>query len=262
MTTDVRTNQARKAQETLEGLFNERDPRTVERDMAAPYFQHNPLIPNGTAPVAGFVGSLAGVTAPIVSSVRAVQDGDFAAVHSHYAWTPSFVMDGGRGSAVVDIFRYGLDGRIVEHWDVAQAIPETTASGHTMLDGGGDPGAQADIEANKATVRRVFDAFKAGGTGAFDQLIVADYVQHNPEVPNGLEAVKGFFGGLGPVDVELVRLVAQGDLVFAHAHYRTFNAAVVDIFRILDGRIVEHWDVIQPIPETTASGNDMFKQLS
>ena len=262
MTTDVRTNQARKAQETLEGLFNERDPRTVKRDIAAPYFQHNPLIPNGTAPVAGFVSSLAGVTEPIVSSVRAVEEGDFAAVHSHYAWTPSFVMDGGRGSAVVDIFRYGLDGKIVEHWDVAQAIPETTANGHTMLDGGGDPGAHADVEANKAIVRRVFDAFQAGDTRALDQLIVADYIQHNPEVPDGLQAVQSFFGGLGPVDVELVRLVAQGDLVFAHSHYRTFNAAVVDIFRILDGRIVEHWDVIQATPETTASGNDMFKQLS
>lgn len=256
------TDRARSAADTLEGLFNARDPRVVEREIAAPYYQHNPLIPNGTEPIAGFVGSLGGVTEPIIEVARAVAEGDFAAVHSHYAWSPTFELDGGRGSAVVDIFRNGPDCKIVEHWDVAQAIPETTANGNTMLDGGGDPDAAADIEANKAVVRRLFEVFRSDDPAGFDQLIVPDYIQHNPQVPNGLDAVKAFFGGLGPVDVELVRLIAQGDLVFAHSNYGTFKSAVVDIFRLADGRIVEHWDVIQPIPETTASGNDMFRQLS
>jgi predicted SnoaL-like aldol condensation-catalyzing enzyme len=121
----------------------------------------------------------------------------------------------------------------------------------------------ATIEQNKQTVARVFDAFRAGDIAAFDDLIVVDYVQHNPQAGNGLQAVKDFFAPIGPVDVDVHRVVAEGDLVAVHSNYKTFNMAGVDIFRFnQDGKIIEHWDVTQPIPETTASGNDMFSQLS
>jgi predicted SnoaL-like aldol condensation-catalyzing enzyme len=120
-----------------------------------------------------------------------------------------------------------------------------------------------DVERNKQTVARLFDAFRAGDVDAFDELIVEDYVQHNPQAANGLQAVKDFFRPIGPVDVEVHRVVAEGDLVVAHSHYRSFNMAGVDIWRFNDdGRAIEHWDVLQAIPETTASGNDMFSQLS
>jgi len=121
----------------------------------------------------------------------------------------------------------------------------------------------ASIEQNKQTIARVFDAFRAGDVDAFDDLIVVDYVQHDPQAGNGLQAVKDFFAPIGPVDVDVHRVLAEGDLVAVHANYKTFNMAGVDIFRFNDdGKIIEHWDVLQPIPETTASGNDMFSQLS
>jgi predicted SnoaL-like aldol condensation-catalyzing enzyme len=88
-------------------------------------------------------------------------------------------------------------------------------------------------------------------------------MQHNPQAGSGRDAVKAFFEGIGPVDVEVHRVVAEGDLVAVHSNYRTVNMAGVDIFRFNEkGEIVEHWDVLQPIPETTVSGNDMFSQLS
>ena len=119
------------------------------------------------------------------------------------------------------------------------------------------------IEQNKQTVARVFDAFRAGDVDAFDDLIVKDYVQHNPQAGNGLQALKHFVAPFGPVDVEVHRVIAEGDLVAVHSNYKTFNMAIVDIYRLNDdGKIIEHWDVTQPIPETTASGNDMFSQLS
>jgi predicted SnoaL-like aldol condensation-catalyzing enzyme len=68
-------------------------------------------------------------------------------------------------------------------------------------------------ESNKETIRRVFEAFRRGDTAAFDEFIVEDYVQHNPQAGNGLEAVKAFFAQLGPVDVEVYRMIAEGDLV-------------------------------------------------
>ena len=121
----------------------------------------------------------------------------------------------------------------------------------------------ADTERNKQTVARLFEAFRAGDTDAFDDLIVEDYVQHNPQAGNGLQAVKDFFAPVGPVDVEVHRVIAEGDFVVVHSNYKTWNMAGIDIFRLNDdGKIIEHWDVLQQIPETTASGNDMFRQLS
>lgn len=118
-------------------------------------------------------------------------------------------------------------------------------------------------EANKQTVAQLFDAFRAGDTEPFAALIVEDYVQHNPQAGNGLAAVQAFFAPVGPVDVEVYRVVAEGDLVVAHSHYRTWNMAGVDIFRLnADAKIIEHWDVLQPVPESTESGNDMFAQLT
>jgi len=118
-------------------------------------------------------------------------------------------------------------------------------------------------QANLETVTRLFDAFRAGDTEAFDDLIVDDYVQHNPQAGDGLRAVKDFFAPIGPVDVEVHRVIADGDFVAVHSYYKTFGMAGVDIFRLnADGKIIEHWDVLQQVPETTASGNDMFAQLT
>lgn len=119
------------------------------------------------------------------------------------------------------------------------------------------------IDQNKQLVSELFDAFRAGDTSRFDDLIAADYKQHNPQASDGLETVKALFNQLGPVDVDVHRVVAEGDLVVVHSNYKSLNMAGVDIFKVgTDGKIAEHWDVLQPIPETTASGNDMFSELS
>ena len=120
-----------------------------------------------------------------------------------------------------------------------------------------------NTDQNKQLIARLFDAFRAGDPSRFDDLIAVDYKQHNPQAGDGLEAVKGLFTQLGPVDVEVHRVVAEGDLVVVHSHYKSLRMAGVDIFKVgPDGKIVEHWDVLQPIPDTTASGNDMFSEVS
>jgi predicted SnoaL-like aldol condensation-catalyzing enzyme len=98
----------------------------------------------------------------------------------------------------------------------------------------------------------------------FEKYVVDGYVQHNPLVPTGREAaIKLLSARLGPdVITDIKRAVAEGDLVVLHVHSRA-NAqdrgrAIVDIFRVKDGKIVEHWDVIQPVPETAQNDNTMF----
>ena len=118
-----------------------------------------------------------------------------------------------------------------------------------------------NVRRNIGTVERLFDAFRAGDTDAFDALITDDYVQHNPQGHDGLSATKIAFAQMGPLDVEVHRVIVDGDLVAVHAHYKTLGMAAVDIFRLNDeGKIVEHWDVMQHVPAMTASGNDMFTQ--
>jgi predicted SnoaL-like aldol condensation-catalyzing enzyme len=92
------------------------------------------------------------------------------------------------------------------------------------------------------------------------------YRQHNPQAGDGPEPfiafVKGFAAAYPEMKVEFKRILAEGDMVVVHCHITTSpsdrGSAVVDLFRIENGKVVEHWDVIQPIPETAANDNTMF----
>ncbi len=92
------------------------------------------------------------------------------------------------------------------------------------------------------------------------------YIQHNPNVPNGAEAFYGYFEGFfrdhPQSRVTIHRVIADGDLVALHLLSQESpddpGRAIVDIFRLENGKIVEHFDVIQAVPATTANGNTMF----
>lgn len=91
-------------------------------------------------------------------------------------------------------------------------------------------------------------------------------IQHNPFVPNGAEPFytyfESYFQRNPTASVKIYRAMSDGDLVTLHLHAKTDEndrgRAVVDIFRLVDGKIVEHWDVIQTIPEVSVNGNTMF----
>lgn len=92
------------------------------------------------------------------------------------------------------------------------------------------------------------------------------YIQHNPLVPDGKEAVIKFFSGyfkLHPTAKnEIKRVIAEGDLVVLHVFSKSEpmdrGRAIVDIFRVEKGKVVEHWDVIQVVPDKAANNNTMF----
>lgn len=118
----------------------------------------------------------------------------------------------------------------------------------------------SDTTTNRALVERLFTAMCSGDLDVVDELVAHDFVQHNPQVPSGREAFRTFLAAVTPVESTVHRVIADDDLVAIHHHFVSFGAAVVDIFRVVDGQVVEHWDVVQPVPETTASGLDMFAQ--
>ena len=93
------------------------------------------------------------------------------------------------------------------------------------------------------------------------------YRQHNPLIEDGMEGVKKFVAWVmanhPDARCEIKRVFADGDYVILHSHWHGLSdnprgEAVVDIFRLEGGKAVEHWDVIQPIPETSANANTMF----
>ncbi|MFD0365828.1 ester cyclase [Nocardia sp. GCM10030253] len=130
-----------------------------------------------------------------------------------------------------------------------------------------DTSADPKLESNKRTVLAFYEAaFNAKDFAATAALIGDRYVQHNPEIADGLDGLLARLTHLKEafpaLHVEVKRLVAEGDYVSAQVHGVRESGqrglAIMDIFRLEDGKLVEHWDVIQPIPEEAVNQNGMF----
>lgn len=119
----------RVVQEWNELAINQRKPEeTVAKYLGTHYRQHNPGSTDGPEPFIAFVKRFAQIYPDFrMESKRIIAEGNYVVLHSHLIRKP-----GDRGMAVVDIFRLE-DGRIVEHWDVLQEVPETPANDNTMF---------------------------------------------------------------------------------------------------------------------------------
>ena len=99
---------------------------------------------------------------------------------------------------------------------------------------------------------------------AFDKYFSDNYIQHNPQLPNGTEVLKQFVPGLaGDFSYQAGVVTENGNIVMIHGRYENWNGKnmiAVDIFRIENGKIAEHWDVMQEevTADKSASGNTMF----
>lgn len=100
---------------------------------------------------------------------------------------------------------------------------------------------------------------------AFGEFVAEDYIQHNPNIPDGREAAIEFLEPkfLNPLAIfDVKRILVDGDLALVHLHGRmsadALGGAVADIFRLENGKIVEHWDVLQPVPENCINPHPMF----
>jgi predicted SnoaL-like aldol condensation-catalyzing enzyme len=120
-------------------------------------------------------------------------------------------------------------------------------------------------EANKALVLAgIKSVFIDRDPSAVDRLFSADYRQHNPQIPNGPAAIKALLGNLSrDFKYEPGLVMADGDYVSIHGRYTGWGPKpmiAVDIFRVANGKIAEHWDVMQEeVPAAqSANGNSMF----
>ena len=122
-------------------------------------------------------------------------------------------------------------------------------------------------EANRELVIEFYDRiFNRHEVVEGAEVMAEDYIQHNPNVPTGkapfVSYFTTFFRDNPQSRARIVRSATDGGLVYLHIHSTNGpedrGRAIVDIFRVQDGKIVEHWDVIQQVPETAANENTMF----
>jgi predicted SnoaL-like aldol condensation-catalyzing enzyme len=124
------------------------------------------------------------------------------------------------------------------------------------------------LERNKRNVEAFYDLMfnRCQPRKAIELYAGAEYIQHNPHVADGKQAFIDYFDRMAQEypgkSVEFKRIVAEGELVVLHCHQRwpgDRDYAGIDIFRVDgDGKVVEHWDVLQVVPEQSAHGNGMF----
>ena len=138
---------------------------------------------------------------------------------------------------------------------LAAAVPQATAADAQQM------------EANKQAAAEFYDkAINQKDFDAASKYLGPRYVQHNPRAADGPEGLKAFLGFLREkfpsYHSEIKRTFADGDYVILHVHNVPVpgarGRAIVDIFKFEDGKIVEHWDVAQEIPENPANNNGMF----
>lgn len=182
--------------------------------------------------------------------VRSFVDGRYVFLHAYQS-----LNNGEAEWVTTDFFDTDENDTIVGHWDVISAYSPRTPSGHTSIDG---PHEIADLERteeNKLLVRRLIEDVLIAGVNPHDvdrYISAEQYIQHNAAVPDGLDFFKPFvLAEDKPLIYDgIVLLVGQGNFVatLCKARWRDTPRAQVDIFRIENGLIVEHWDNAEPAP--------------
>ena len=232
--------------------------------LAEGYIQHNLTYGTGRDAFVGSVQYLASAPAKTtVKNIRAYEDGDKVFLHTVYNFA-------GAGEQVAfDVFRFDGDGLIAEHWDnLAPLAEEPSPSGRTQIDSVTEVSDLDMTEANRETVRNfLVDVMQGRHPEKTPEYFDGDaYVQHNTAIADGLSGLGAALAAMSEQGIAMVydkthMVLAQGDMVLAVSE-GTFGGAPTsyyDLWRVADGKIAEHWDVMETIADKSTWVNDNGK---
>jgi len=233
--------------------FNKDKTDVVKELVGTDYVQHDKSVPGGAD---GQIKQFKDVKAKIPGAVATVKhvaaDADLVAVHWHASATPK---NEATGEAKADLFRVD-NGKLVEHRGITQTAPKKTASGNSLFSDvykypNGEPAlSEEQEEKNRTFAVEAYRKLSDGDASAIDKSWDPRYYQHTPAAASGTAPLKRFFeqntqGAPSPSSTagggtRFGNTLADGDLVWVFSS----DYVVVDLFRVVDGKIIEHWDVV------------------
>jgi predicted SnoaL-like aldol condensation-catalyzing enzyme len=262
--TETKTMSKKETVGTFLGAVLTQDTTAMRALANADYIQHNPFIPTGLEPFIDMLPVLQenGTTA---ENIRMFVDGDYVFMHNIWRNAAPFGAD---EMVSFDIIRVDENGKVAEHWDAMTVLVNETASGRTQTDG---PTAVEDLdktEANKALAVALIEDVLMGKNPEkiTDHISAEQYDQHNPGIKDGLAGITEAVATLTAnnnmfVYTKIHKVLGEGNFVLtvSEGQWNGKPQVFYDLFRVANGKVVEHWDVIQEIPtEGLANDNGMF----
>ena len=231
--------------------------------LAEGYIQHNLAYGTGRDAFVGSVAYLA--SAPVkttVNNIRAFEDGDKVFLQTVYNFA-------GAGEQVAfDIFRFDENGKIAEHWDNLAAKADPNPSGRTQIDGTKEIKDTDKTEANRELVKNfLYDVMQGKHPEKTPDYFDGDtYLQHNTGIADGLSGLGAALAALAEQNIQMIyttthQVLAQGNFVLAVSE-GTFGGAPTsyyDLWRVENGKIAEHWDVMETIADKSTWQNQNGK---
>lgn len=246
----------------LIGTFVSGDTAKAKELLAPGYIQHNLAFGTGAD---AFVAAVEGLAqAPVkttVSNIRSFEDGDKVFLQTVYNFA-------GAGEQVgFDVFRFDADGKIAEHWDNLADKVAPNPSGHTQIDGTLEKKDVDKEETRKVVAGFVGDVLRGENPDKLTSYYDGDkYIQHNTSIADGLSGLGAALEAMAKQGISMVynkthMVLADGDYALACSE-GTFGGVPTtyyDLFRVENGFIAEHWDVMETLADKSTWANENGK---
>ena len=244
-------------------IFATGDIDIAKELLAEDYIQHNLAYGTGRDAFISSVEYLASADEKTtVENIRAFEDGDKVFLQTVYNFA-------GAGEQVAfDIFRFDNEGKIAEHWDNLAAKAEPNPSGHTQIDGTTEVTDLDKTEENRKLVEDfLYDVMQGNNLDQTSDYFDGDtYIQHNTGIADGVSGLNEALAALAEQNIQMIyttthQVLAQGNFVLAVSE-GTFGGeptAYYDLWRVENGKIAEHWDVMETIADKSTWQNQNGK---
>ena len=246
----------------LIGTFVSGDTAKAKELLAPGYIQHNLAFGTGAD---AFVAAVEGLAqAPVkttVNNIRAFEDGDKVFLQTVYNFA-------GAGEQVgFDVFRFDADGKIAEHWDNLADKAAPNPSGHTQIDGTLEKKDVDREETRKVVAGFVGDVLRGENPDKLTSYYDGDkYIQHNTSIADGLSGLGAALEAKAKQGISMVynkthMVLADGDYALACSEgtFGDVPTTYYDLFRVENGFIAEHWDVMETLADKSTWANENGK---